>query len=104
MSCKCGCGQDTFDIELSEALEDVRSHFRERLFVVSGNRCEDHNNNVLGYRHSQHLLSKAADIQVENITAKEVYKYISNRYPDKYGIGSYVSFTHIDVRTTKARW
>ena len=27
-----------------------------------------------------------------------------DKYPDKYGIGMYSSFTHIDTRRTKARW
>lgn len=104
MACKCGCGKDTFDMELSEVLEDLRGHFKQRLFIISGNRCESHNAQFNGAKKSQHMLSKAADIIIDNVEPIEVYTYLANKYMTKYGVGSYESFTHIDVRSVKARW
>jgi uncharacterized protein YcbK (DUF882 family) len=53
---------------------------------------------------SQHIKGRAADIAVKGKTPKEVYEYLDERYPNKYGIGSYEMFTHIDTRINKARW
>jgi hypothetical protein len=47
---------------------------------------------------------RAADIVVRGKTPREVYEYLDERYPNKYGIGSYETFTHIDTRVKKARW
>ncbi len=103
--CKCGCGFDTVDAELITVLEDVRAKFYgERVFISSGSRCRKHNNNVRGSASSQHLLGKAADIVIMKIPAYLVADYLEEKYPDKYGIGRYRGFTHIDVRGEKARW
>jgi uncharacterized protein YcbK (DUF882 family) len=104
MACKCGCGQDTFDVELSEVLEDLRKHFKARLFINSGNRCIKHNAKVGGADDSYHLRSKSADVSNEKVPPSEVYAYLVEKYPYRYGIGSYDSFTHIDVRTAMKRW
>jgi hypothetical protein len=33
-----------------------------------------------------------------------IYAYLCAKYPNKYGIGSYKSFTHVDTRAIRARW
>ena len=104
IACKCGCGKDTFDVELSEVLEDIRMRFKQRLIVHSGNRCHEYNELVGGSDESQHILSKATDFSIENVSPKETYAYLVAKYPNKYGIGSYSTFTHVDVRKKKARW
>ena len=58
---------------------------------------------------SQHQFCKAADIKVDGLTPKEVAEaiehLISNGDMLQGGIGSsYKSFTHYDIRRTKARW
>ena len=47
----------------------------------------------------------AADIAVEGISPSAVWRYLISRYEGKYGIGRYLLFTHIDVRSNgPARW
>ena len=102
--CKCGCGQDTVDHELIKVLEDAREYFNRPISINSANRCEVHNRNVGGSATSQHLVSKAADIVVKDTPPDVVFEYFSNKYLDKYGIGCYTIFSHIDVRKEKERW
>jgi uncharacterized protein YcbK (DUF882 family) len=103
-ACKCGCGFDTVDHELIVVLEDVRVWACGMTKILSGCRCNRHNETVGGSTNSQHKLSKAADIVIRTKTPKEIYEYLDERYPNKYGIGNYGTFTHIDTRTNKARW
>lgn len=106
--CKCGCGTGTKDgdihPDLLVVLEDVREHFGKPVVISSGKRCETHNKRVGGAPKSQHLLGTAADIRIAGVAPVEVYNYLHNKYQDKYGVGKYNSFTHIDVRQNKARW
>lgn len=107
-ACKDGCGLGFADgdvnPELVEVLEDVREHFGRPVVINSGLRCETHNNRVGGAKKSQHLLGTAADIRVSGVDPALVYDYLNQKYPGKYGIGKYKSFTHIDVRERKARF
>lgn len=103
-ACKDGCGASDVNTELVTVLEDVRAHFNQPVYVVSGRRCTKHNNAVGGAKHSQHLLGTAGDIKVKNVAPKVVADYLESKYPNKYGIGRYKTFTHIDIRKNKARW
>ena len=102
--CKCGCGQDVVDAERIVVLEDVREYFNKPITINSGNRCGEYNKSIGGSIHSQHLRSKAADIVVKDVAPAAVYTYLSYQYPNKYGLGSYTTFIHIDVRGGEARW
>lgn len=102
--CRCGCGKNTVDFELVMLLEHLRSHFVQPITINSGCRCEAHNILVGGSTNSQHVLGKAADIVVEGHDAASVCKFVEEVYPDKYGVGCYHTFTHIDVRPELARW
>lgn len=103
--CKCGnCNFDTVDHELITVLEDARKHFGKAVKINSACRCAAHNKAVGGKSKSKHLYGIAADIAVKDTTPLQVYSYLANKYSDKYGLGSYNTFTHIDVRQTKARW
>lgn len=104
ISCKCGCGFNSFDAELLTVLEDVREYFDKPVTITSGNRCEQHNNKVGGSKGSKHKLGTAADILVKGTHPSRVYEYLNDKYPDTYGIGDSTIFTHIDVRETAARW
>lgn len=103
-ACKCGCGRDDINPKLIDVLEDVRIHFNTPVYINSGCRCPQHNQSVGGTRHSQHVLGNAADISVQRVNPKSVADYLETKYPDKFGIGRYKTFTHIDVRSVKARW
>ncbi len=103
--CKCGkCDYDTIDAELLVILDDVREHFGKPVIINSGNRCPTHNKNVGGASNSTHLKGIASDIVVKGVSPSDVYDYLVTKYPTKYGIGKYNTFTHIDVRGYKARW
>jgi uncharacterized protein YcbK (DUF882 family) len=103
-ACRCGCGFDTADAELVRVLEELRAHFQRPVSVTSGSRCRDYNKKIGGASRSQHTLGKAADISVTGVVPKDVYLYLDKGYPDRYGLGDGTYFTHIDVRTEKARW
>ncbi len=102
-TCKCGCSQDTVDVVLVATLERVRAHFGNPIHVTSGNRCPAYNAKVGGAKSSQHLLSRAADIQVEGISPARVFAYLDDT-DHAGGLGSYPTFTHIDSRSSRARW
>lgn len=103
-ACKCGCGTDTVDAELLAVLTDVREHFGAPVIINSAHRCLKHNVSVGGAKGSVHLTGKAADIRVKGVPVDAVWKYLTTKYEGKYGIGRYPTFTHVDVRSTKARW
>lgn len=103
-ACKCGCGTDNISQELVDVVQDVRTWAKSPVVINSGLRCESHNRSVGGAPKSQHLYGTAADIRTVSKTPKEVYDYLNEKYPNKYGIGLYGGFTHIDVRPNRARW
>lgn len=98
------CDKVIVDTELIDVLEDIRAHFNKAVIVTSGYRTPEYNAKIGGVKNSQHTKGTAADIKVSDIPAREVQKYLKRKYPDKYGIGSYLNFTHIDIRAKKARW
>lgn len=103
-ACKCGCGFDAVDIELVSLLEVVRKRFNKPVKINSACRCDAHNKSVGGSENSKHKLGIAADIVVAGVDAAAVHSFLCDHAPNKYGIGKYESFTHIDVRKDKARW
>jgi hypothetical protein len=105
--CKCGkCGG--FPVEPSEELvlilDNIRKYFGKPVFINSGIRCATHNANVGGAMQSQHLKGTAADIVVEDVVPERVAMYAETLLPKTGGIGRYKTFTHVDVRSVKARW
>jgi uncharacterized protein YcbK (DUF882 family) len=113
-ACPDECGFDTVDAELITVLENLRSALRNRpITITSGCRCFSHNEHVQlqanpkyipGTSNSIHMDGKAADIKVEGVSPGTVADCLEMLYPGKYGIGRYKSWTHIDIRTTQARW
>jgi len=103
-ACKCGCGWDTVDHQLIIMLERVRVSFSRRVFIHSGCRCSPYNFIIEGSSLSQHLLGKAADIEVENTPPKDVADFLESQFSYCCGIGRYDTFTHVDCRDIEARW
>jgi len=104
-ACKCGCGLDTVDVETVAVIQDVCDHFGCRVLINSGCRCVDHNLAVGGFPLSQHPKCRAGDCEFLGVDTGEVYDYLCEKYPGKYGFGVYKSFNHIDTRTDgPARW
>lgn len=102
-ACRC-CGETKPNSELMAVLQMVRIHFNKPVIITSSYRCPKHNKAVGGADKSKHLEGIAADIQVKEIDPSEVHHFLCSIFPNHYGIGSYNTFTHIDVRPTKARW
>lgn len=103
-ACKDNCGFDTVDAELITILEDLREKFDRPVRINSSCRCAKDNARVGGAKNSQHLTGRAADITVDDTSPMGVYSYLTMNYPERFGIGRYNSFTHIDSRSNKARW
>lgn len=103
-ACSCGCEPIAVDYELALVVQDVREFIDAPLRITSAYRCSKYNKKVGGAKNSKHLLGIAADIQSDHVKPHVIQSYLKNKYPDKYGIGEYETFTHIDVRPNKARW
>lgn len=96
-ACDCGCGFDTADAALLEALRQVRAHFGSPVFILSGCRCPKQNKAVRGAANSQHLYARASDIFVVGYTPAEVAAYC--RTLEGVSVGEYEGHVHIDTRT-----
>lgn len=103
-ACRCGCGFNTVDVELVDVLQDVCNNFECRVFISSGCRCLDHNEEIGGTDASQHTRARAADCSFSGVSSSKIYEYLDDKYSDSLGLGLYSTFTHIDTRTGKARW
>lgn len=103
--CSCGCGFDTVDAELIQVLEEIAKHFGTKILILCGNRCNWKNKRTEGASNgSFHTKAKAADFKVQGVDPWEVYCYLNEIYPKKYGIGNCKDWNHIDVRKTRQRW
>jgi len=104
-ACKCGCGFDNINFALIEKLDSISRHFDKQVTITSGCRCDEHNRKIGGVPDSHHVQGTAADIVVKGVDPYEVAKYaMEMRFKLMGGVGIYDTFTHIDVRGTKAQW
>lgn len=94
--------------KLANNLQVLRDKVGAPIHIVSGYRTPQHNAVVDGAGHSQHMLAKAADIQVQGMTPKQVCALVKQLISEKQmaegGVGLYDSWVHYDVRGTPARW
>lgn len=97
----CNCESPPTDPELLDVLNGVRERFGP-VIINSGYRCPQFNVEVGGAKDSYHMKSMAADIRVPGASTQEVYDYLDGLYPNRYGVGAYNSFSHIDVRRGSA--
>jgi uncharacterized protein YcbK (DUF882 family) len=101
-ACKCGCGWDTVDTVLLEALEVRRESKGVPMTINSGCRCEVYNEQVGGAGTSQHLAGRASDVVEEGVPPLETQLYFEEL---GMSVGRYPTFTHVDSRTgPPARW
>ena len=110
---RCRDGSDTnmIDQTLAVLLQAIREHFNKPITITSGYRTAAHNKSVGGAKSSQHLLGKAADIQVADTTVEAVAAYAESLMPDWGGVGRYPvkagrtkGWVHVDTRPNKSRW
>ena len=111
---KCRDGTDVPDEymenvrELAENLQILRDKINKPITVISGYRSPKYNKKIDGARRSQHLLAKAGDLIVKDMTPDEVKEAIVHLIKEgkmkKGGVGLYTYFTHYDVRGFNRRW
>lgn len=103
-ACKDGSDPIFINSALVDILQKIRDHFGKPVTITSAYRTVARNNAIKGAKYSQHLYGNAADIKVQGTNPKTVSEYADKLMPNKGGIGTYSTFTHIDVRPTKSRW
>jgi uncharacterized protein YcbK (DUF882 family) len=95
-------------IILAENLQRLRNYFDVPITINSGYRSPSHNATLGGAKRSQHLLGTAADIVVKGVSPAKVTEAIEELIKNgemlQGGLKAYNSFTHYDIRGTKARW
>ena len=93
------------DEKLLTLLERIRAHVGKPVHVNSGYRSPEYNATLKNASpRSQHCNGKAADIWVEGVTPKQIAEIAECYLGSSGGIGIYKNFTHVDVRTSCARW
>ena len=110
---RCRDGSDAIMIDqtLVVLLQAIREHFGKAVTITSGYRTGTHNTAVGGSKTSQHLLGKAADIQVAGVSVEDVAAYAESLLPTWGGVGRYPvkagrtkGWVHVDTRPNKSRW
>lgn len=95
-------------IKVAENLEVLRAHFNMPVNINSAYRSAVYNRSVGGAVNSQHLSGKAADVVIDGVSPNEVADAIEFLIDvglmQEGGLGRYDTFTHYDIRGTKARW
>ena len=111
--CRGRDGSDTglVDEGLVGLLQCSREHFGKPGTITSGYRTAAHNRAVGGSKSSQHLLGRAADIQVQDTDPLAVAAYVESLMPGWGGVGRYPvktgrakGWVHVDTRANKSRW
>jgi len=104
--CHCGCGANHINDYLVNSLQLLRDSLNKPILITSGVRCERHNANCGGAKHSQHVLGNAADIHVKSMSVRDLHDFIKthNGLLGFRGIGFYPQqgFVHVDVRPSKS--
>lgn len=95
-------------IQLAKNLQVLRDYLNTSITVNSGYRSPKYNARIGGVKNSQHVLGKAGDLNAKGFTPRQVAdaieKLIKEGKMQQGGIGVYPTFTHYDIRGTKARW
>jgi uncharacterized protein YcbK (DUF882 family) len=103
-ACTDGSDPIFIDSELVAVLQKIRTRFGKSVTITSAYRTPTKNKACGGSPYSQHLYGKAADVKISGISPKKVAAYAETVLKNKGGIGTYSTFVHVDVRSTKARW
>ena len=110
---RCRDGSDVvmIDESLVVLLQCIREHFGKAVTITSGYRTAAHNAAVGGAKSSQHLLGRAADIQVADTPVEDVAAYAESLMPTWGGVGRYPvkagrtkGWVLVDTRANKSRW
>jgi len=75
------------------------------LQVTSGYRSPAYNKKVGGVKKSQHMLGNAVDILQPGMNTTQRQEFLQAAIDNGFkGIGIYNSFTHLDIRSSRAAW
>ena len=110
--CRCGCEMPKEVLnnvqKLANQLQIIRNKVNVPITINSAYRCPKHNSIIGGSKSSQHLQGKASDIVIEGYSNDDVADLIEELIASgdilQGGLGRYNTFTHYDIRKTKARW
>ena len=95
-------------LDLAQNLQKLRDYYDASITINSGYRSEEHNRSVGGAKGSQHRRGLAADIVIKGVNpddvADKIEELIEKGFLKEGGVGRYHTFTHYDIRGTKARW
>lgn len=97
--------------DLLKNLQVIRDACGKSIKIISGYRSPERNESVGGAKKSQHMEANAADIQIKDMTPKQMYDLVEKLIKDKKikegGLGVYPregGWIHYDTRGSKARW
>ena len=94
--------------KLANQLQALRNVVNAPIRINSAYRSPSHNKKIGGVPNSQHVFGRAADIVVKGKTPLQVAQIIEGMIASgdmlQGGIGVYDTFTHYDIRGSKARW
>ena len=95
-------------VKVANQLQILRNHLGKPIQINSAWRSEEYNASIGGVKNSQHIMGRAADIVVRDLTSTEVYNTIEELIEKgdmlQGGIGLYDTFVHYDIRGERARW
>jgi uncharacterized protein YcbK (DUF882 family) len=104
--CPC-CGKFIENGKLLSLLEELRGVVGVPVVVLSGTRCEKHNERVGGSRYSYHLKGMAADVVCDRSRMAIMVLYLLGVMVDRgLGVGLILpsGSVHVDVRGNRASW
>ena len=95
-------------LKLATQLQIIRDNAMASITINSAYRSPKYNKKIGGASKSKHMLGKAADITITGMTPDETVDLIKRLIEQgkilQGGLGRYTSFSHYDIRGTKARW
>jgi len=95
-------------LELADNMQLIRDYLGASITVNSGYRSPNYNKVIGGASGSKHKLGQACDFTVKGMTPEQVADRVEELIKDSTilqgGLGRYDTFTHYDIRGTKARW
>lgn len=113
LKCKCGnCDVTILDDEpVIEVVQSACDYFsaklgsdRVLLHITSGARCYEYNRTIGSNDNSRHPRANAIDHYIDGVSMYDLAEFYRCKFPERFGVGEYPNFVHIDTRRSKARW
>ena len=99
--CPC-CKRVMIHPDLLNNLIILRKIINEPIYINSGYRCKNYNDQVGGVSKSYHTFGMAADIHARTVLIPHLA--IHAQQAGFKGIGVYKTFIHVDVRSSSYKW